>query len=341
MPALIIHAGAGDHPPASDTATRAALATAAAAGWAVLAAGGAAVDAAVAAVAALEAAPGVNAGPGGALTAGGDAECDACVVDGDGAVGAVGAAAGLGSPVAVAAALAAASRRAIPGGLVAPDFLAGDGARAWAVAAGVPGCAPDAETARVWGATDEAKSAWREFRGMVVDASPHDTCGAAALDAAGRSAAACSSGGAPLRPPGRVGAAALVGAGAAARDGRARGATAAVAAAATGVGPAVARARAAAAAADALASPAAASGVLACVRAACADRGPQEGAPDPAVGVVAVCARAGGRRAELVAAHGAAALAFATATAVGGIKVHILRRDLGGDVAAWGAVVDL
>jgi L-asparaginase / beta-aspartyl-peptidase len=59
------------------------------AGAAVLAAGGSALDAVCATVERLEDDPLFNAGRGAALTAGGTAELDACVMTGDGRAGAI------------------------------------------------------------------------------------------------------------------------------------------------------------------------------------------------------------------------------------------------------------
>ena len=49
--------------------------------------------------------------------------------------------AGLRSPVGVAARLAAESRESMPAGRVRPMLLAGDGARRWALARGLPAAA--------------------------------------------------------------------------------------------------------------------------------------------------------------------------------------------------------
>lgn len=56
-------------------------------------------------------------------------ECDASIMDGDGAFGAVGAAPGTKNPIEVAARLAADSRQPLSCGRVRPMVLAGDAAR--------------------------------------------------------------------------------------------------------------------------------------------------------------------------------------------------------------------
>ena len=320
---LVVHAGAGDHPQSTEPALLAALEAAARAGWAILTASGTAAEAVTAAVASLETYPDCNAGVDGALTWDGVAEADASLADGDGAGGGVGAVAGLTSPIAVAAALAA-ERAPARGGLTRPTLLCGDGAREWAVQKGLA-AAPDAASARTCNVTAGARARWAAWRRAVEEEAgegapacpPTDTVGAVAIDAHGRSAAASSSGGAPLRPSGRVGSAAILGAGVAAIDARVRRCgVPPAAAAATGVGEAVMRHRVAAAALDAVRSPAGGQGVAAVVRCACEREScAPASAPAPGVGVVAI--RGGGTRSEIVVCHGAAALPFAVACGEG------------------------
>ena len=351
---LVVHAGAGDHPPSSEPALLAALETAARAGWAILTASGTAADAVTAAVASLEIYSDCNAGVGGSLTWDGIAEADASLADGDGAGGGVGAVAGLQSPIEVAAALAAGVRTPARGVLTRPTLLCGDGAREWAVAHGLA-AASDADTARTCNVTEGARTRWAAWRRAVEEEEgeeayafpPTDTVGAVAIDAHGRSAAASSSGGAPLRPSGRVGSAAILGAGAAAIDPRVRrGGAPPAAAVATGVGEAVMRHRVAAAALDAVRSPAGGQGLAAVVRCACErERCAPPGAPPPGVGVIAI--RGGSSRSEIVVCHGAAVLPFAVACGEG-VQAVMLRRtgeaaaaDGGGccDVCVWGRLV--
>ena len=77
MPAIAVHGGAGDIPPAEltperEAAYRAGLERALHAGQAILTAGGAALDAVVAAVQVLEEDPLFNAGRGAVIAANGD-----------------------------------------------------------------------------------------------------------------------------------------------------------------------------------------------------------------------------------------------------------------------------
>ena len=184
---LAIHGGAGG-PPADDDArvdAERALAAALGAGWAVLAGGGAALDAVQAAVASMEGSGCFNAGRGAVVNRDGGVSLDAAIVDGAtraaGAVAAVERLAG-----AIAAARLVMDRT--------PHVLvAGPGAEALALAAGLPAAPPG------------------YFRRAQVASA--GTVGAVARDATGRLAAATSTGGITGKLPGRVGDSALIGAG--------------------------------------------------------------------------------------------------------------------------------
>src|SRR5450432_1997120 len=108
-PSLIVHGGAGDFSDAdadgasADGASYVAGCQAAArAGFEVLRLGGTALDAVVAAVVCLEDDPLFNAGTGSALTVEGEVECDASLMRGDGAAGAVACVRDLENPIQVA-----------------------------------------------------------------------------------------------------------------------------------------------------------------------------------------------------------------------------------------------
>ncbi len=196
MQVLLIHGGAGRIGSARRDAYRAGLDAALDAGFAALEAGGEALDAVCAAVASMEDDPeAFNAGTGSALTRDGTVECDAAVMRGDGRAGAVACVTTSRNPVRLARRVLDASPHVLlvgPGAEalepepVSPDSLVSAGARA----------------------------AWRDWRARQ-DASPEGsaTCGAVALDASGRLAAATSTGGVLGQWPGRVGDVPIPGAG--------------------------------------------------------------------------------------------------------------------------------
>lgn len=200
--ALAVHGGAGPRAtPLTEEETRdreEALRSAVAAGAAVLAAEGSALDAVTAAVVELEDCAFFNAGRGAALTTGGRAELDACVVRGDRAAGAVTAATHARNPVRAARAVMEAT----------PHVLLVD---------------PDDALLREWGC-EVAGQEWfvveRQERALarLLGERTHGTVGAVARDAEGRVAAATSTGGITGQLPGRVGDTPLVGAGTFADD---------------------------------------------------------------------------------------------------------------------------
>ncbi len=203
MPTLILHGGAGRIEEARTGAYERGLATALAAGWAVLERGGEALDAVLAAVQSMEADPSAfNAGIGSSLTRDGTVECDACLVDGrDGSAGAVALVTRSASPIRLARAvlertphvlLAGVGADALEEDPVDPDTLVTPHARA------------QLERWRARHAADV---------GSAAEPTGSATVGAVALDAAGALAAATSTGGVIGQWPGRIGDAAVPGAG--------------------------------------------------------------------------------------------------------------------------------
>ena len=196
MPALIVHAGAWDVPPAERPAHREGVDRAVRAGWDVLRGGGSAVEAVTLAVRTLEDDDAVNAGTGSVLCREGWVELDAALMEGrDLRVGAVACLRDVANPILVA------------GALLGEDevFLVGEGAAAFAAAHGIPRCDPatlvvERERRRL--------AAWVESR-----SGPADTVGAVALDGTGCIAAGSSTGGRPGQPSGRVGDAPVPGCG--------------------------------------------------------------------------------------------------------------------------------
>ncbi|HEY1558245.1 MAG TPA: isoaspartyl peptidase/L-asparaginase [Kofleriaceae bacterium] len=189
MTTILVHGGAGEVTPDRHDRLRAGVRAAAEAGDAILAAGGRALDAVVAAVRVLEDDPEFNAGLGAALTRDGTVETDASVMDGEHQrVGAVAAVPDLGRAIALARAV-----------LDAGEHVLLAGPAAWRFAAEV-GITPAAAGALV---TERARA--RLAR--------HGTVGAVARDAAGRFAAATSTGGISGKRSGRVGDTPVPGAG--------------------------------------------------------------------------------------------------------------------------------
>ncbi|KAL4418886.1 hypothetical protein ABPG77_010055 [Micractinium sp. CCAP 211/92] len=172
---IAVHAGAGYHSPALEAAYKRDLATACRAGVAVLEAGGDALEAVAAAIRVLEASPHCNAGDGSNLSFGGVVECDASVMAGDGAFGAVAAAPGIQHPVEAAALLAQEGKQPLSHGRVRPMMLAGDRAREWALSRGLAAAASRADAA-VMHLTDRSQRQWHKYRRIVDgrDDSPVD-----------------------------------------------------------------------------------------------------------------------------------------------------------------------
>lgn len=215
-PLLVIHGGAGkrlhEMTPAQKAETDAALSRALEAGYALLEQGAPAIDAVVAAVHVMEDAPCFNAGRGAALTLDGRAEMDSCVMLGDGSTGAASGLTTAKHPVDVARAVMERT----------PHVLFS---------------APSAQRLEEWGieredpayfVTERRQAQLAEFKELqaagkkdsvsvdlaraAADAR-HGTVGAVARDAAGRIAAATSTGGITGQEPGRVGDSPLCGAG--------------------------------------------------------------------------------------------------------------------------------
>ncbi len=203
---LALHGGAGGRVEELESERRAAyeqgLLAAYQAGWRVLAAGGDALDAVCASVEVLEDDPLFNAGHGAALTASGQAELDASVMTGSGLAGAVAAAKYARNPVRLARAVMEHTEHVL---IVEPDveFLQRYGLDV---------------VERDYFVTEPRQQQLRRVLDGRAVAARHGTVGAAARDAAGRVAAATSTGGMTGQADGRVGDSPIVGAGVYARD---------------------------------------------------------------------------------------------------------------------------
>jgi beta-aspartyl-peptidase (threonine type) len=210
-PAIIIHGGAGNLGPddpassgAADAPRLEGVRRACEAGWAVLRGGGSALDAVLAAVRLLEDDPTFNAGTGATLTAAGDVELDASVMDGATLrCGAVAAVKDVRNPVLLARAVMERSEHVL---------LAGPGASAFAREVGIPACDNRLLV------TPRQRARFEAARGRSA-APGHGTVGAVARDVLGHLAAATSTGGTAMKRAGRVGDTPLVGCGTYADDG--------------------------------------------------------------------------------------------------------------------------
>ncbi|MGZ3426717.1 MAG: isoaspartyl peptidase/L-asparaginase family protein, partial [Polyangia bacterium] len=197
--AIIVHGGAGAIEDARRARCIAGCEAAAAAGWALLDQGRSALDAVEAAVRALEDDAEFNAGYGAVLSRAGTIEVDACVMTGEGTVGAVGAVPWLRHPVTLA-------RRVLEDG--EHVLLVGDGALAFAREHGIAAESPATLV------TPRARARFEQHEGEArKQMRTGDTVGACAVDGSGRVAAATSTGGIPWKRPGRVGDTPLPGAG--------------------------------------------------------------------------------------------------------------------------------
>lgn len=198
--ALAVHGGAGTPPDrARRDAVQEALRESLARGEQVLAQGGDALDAVVSAVRVLEAAPDFNAGTGSVLSADGEVEMDAAVMEGAGRrAGAVACVRRVVHPVDAARAVLEDGRHVL---------LCGEGADAFALAAGVAAAAPGSLV------TERRRDQLTRALARREQESGGGTVGAVALDRRGVLAAATSTGGLVAKRPGRISDSASIGCG--------------------------------------------------------------------------------------------------------------------------------
>jgi beta-aspartyl-peptidase (threonine type) len=198
-PSIVVHGGAGAVEDERRARVIAGCEAAVERGWQLLARGGSALDAVEAAVRALEDDPEYNAGYGAVLNRLGTVEVDACLMDGDLRAGAVAAVPWMRHPITLA-------RRVLEDG--EHVLLVGGGALLYAREHGLSGDPPESMISPRARARHE-----RERVARATEPGIGDTVGACAVDAAGRVAAATSTGGTPWKRPGRVGDSPLPGAG--------------------------------------------------------------------------------------------------------------------------------
>lgn len=201
--AMAVHGGAGLLPADLLAAHREGCRRALQIGLEVLQNGGSSLDAVATAVIEMENDETFDAGFGSFLNRDGNVECDAGIMDGDTlATGSVCAVSGVPNPVVLA-------RRILDSPYA---VLVAGGAYDFAVEHNVPVCVPGRMV------SDRSRRLWEEAgdRGWDLTAARElfgDTVGAVALDGRGNLAAATSTGGAPGKPPGRVGDSPFIGTG--------------------------------------------------------------------------------------------------------------------------------
>ncbi|KAJ7287827.1 asparaginase [Mycena rebaudengoi] len=173
------------------------------------------------AIASLEDSPLLNAGYGSNLTLDGTVECDAALMDGrTGDFGSVGAISGVKNPIHLARRILEHSRVPDPLGRIPPLTLVSHGAHAFASSHAVELVPPESLV------TPNAQKQWTTWKSRLASADPthpadtsglhafQDTVGAVAWNpAANEIASGVSSGGILLKYPGRIGEAAVFGAG--------------------------------------------------------------------------------------------------------------------------------
>ncbi|OZG63241.1 asparaginase [Bifidobacterium hapali] len=198
---LIIHAGAGNrgrhHTAERSEQVKADVTRALDAGYAVLEAGGAAEDAVIAAIHVMEDAPEFNAGRGAALTSDGLARMDACLMTGDGDVGAVAGVSTVRNPIDAARAVKDFTKHVLFADPTDEELAA------WGIAT----------VSNDYFITDERRRSLVEAQTSGDTWEKHGTIGAVARDAAGRIAAGTSTGGITNQMHGRVGDSPLPGCG--------------------------------------------------------------------------------------------------------------------------------
>lgn len=196
-PQLIIHGGAWDWDDALDAPKSDALYKALAIGWRILQDGGNALDAVEKTVNYLEDDPLFDAGTGSHLNADGVVEMDALIIDAEtGHFGAVGAVTRVQYPITLARKIMTDTEQ---------QFIVGAGADAMANRLGMS-LVPNISL------VSEAEQNYF-LQGRADQKGGADTVGAIALDSNRQLAVACSTGGTPLKPAGRIGDTPIFGAG--------------------------------------------------------------------------------------------------------------------------------
>ncbi len=204
-PIVIVHAGAWNIPDELIEPHLQAVKKAVRMSYNILKNGGSALDAVETAIKILEEDPHVDAGVGSFLNAEGEVELDAIIMDGKTLkAGAVAAVKNIRNPIVLA-------RKVME--LTNHILLVGEGANKFARSIGIKEIDPqELVVEREW-------KRWRELKGRKIDIKVFfedkgNTVGAVAMDVEGNLAAGTSTGGIPMKMPGRVGDSPLIGCGA-------------------------------------------------------------------------------------------------------------------------------
>ncbi len=194
-PVIVVHGGAWDIPPGLLEPSILGVRRAASEGYRMLETGASALDAVERAVMVMEDDPAFNAGVGSVLNEGGQVEMDAMVMDGSSLkFGSVAAVRRVKNPISLARAIMERT---------SDLMFVSEGAERVAMELGIP--LVDPRTLIV----ERQLRTWRER-----SSKQEGTVGAVAIDRDGRIAAATSTGGKPMKKPGRVGDTPLIGCGA-------------------------------------------------------------------------------------------------------------------------------
>nr|XP_027197073.1 threonine aspartase 1-like isoform X2 [Dermatophagoides pteronyssinus] len=173
-----------------------------------------AIDGVVEAISYLENEIITNAGLGSNLNLGGYVECDACLMDGkDLLFGSVGAIQSIRNPIKVANLILNNQRYKPPLGLIAPNFLAGEGAKKFAISNGLQEF--DLISGKSLNIFNKYKRQLDECEPISIDKKhkQYDTVGAVCIDDNNCLASGVSSGGLILKKEGRIGQASIIGSG--------------------------------------------------------------------------------------------------------------------------------
>ena len=208
---LVVHGGAGDwkrESPEQLDAYKAAINKAAETGFQILSRGGSSLDAVEATLRVMEDSGLFDAGRGGYYDRDGVPELDSAIMDGRTlGAGAVAAVKHIANPISLARLVMEKTPHVL---------LVGDGAEQFAKSQGIELVSPFYfYNERYWKMYQEMKAKEKNKSAQVPgnDRKVYGTVGAVALDQAGNLAAGTSTGGTPLKMPGRVGDSPIIGAG--------------------------------------------------------------------------------------------------------------------------------